>query len=932
MRLHRLRLADVKGVAERTIEFPDAGVIVVEGPNEVGKTTMIEALDLLLDEKDSSRKRHVLAVRPVGRDVASCVEAELTSGPYRFNYRKQWFRQPATELTVLAPRREHLTGVEAHERVTQILAQTADLVLWRALRLMQATPLIQADLSGSSALAAALDAAAMSTVMADARSTTSCTGRPSNGTDSGALFPGQTSPEDAANPEADHIVAAAEAEYRRYFTAGQGQPTGAYRAARERMDAALCAAAEARTAVEEVQHDVDRHAAVSAETTFFDEELTAAKAAAQELESQWQAVEALVSAAEEAQRQLGTAQRDAQRAQDRWEERRSRGQALADGEVSLAEQAATAEELAHRSTPQEQELAALEAVQRQAATLVLRARWARDAAAAAEARRRDAADLAALEDRLRRLADLARDRTVALAEIESIQIDKDTLADIERAAAAVDIAVAALNAGSARITLTALRERQRLTVDGAKLTIAAGAPHERPVVEPLTVELAGQIRVQVDPEAGAHVRVEAVRAAREHLTQRLAASGADDLDQARKLVERREAAQSRRQRAEEVRADLLGSDQVDELTQRVALLGALLARTVPEEVAFAQTACDQTSDPTPDQTAPDQAAAAAMTPLAGRVAIDLADALLQEQTEEADELARQVHTRRETIVGLRLEVTKVASLVEAVRGQLEAERARLASSREIESDHALQVAAEQAGHDVEQANAARRTAAAELDAHDPATLRVRLDAAHAALPALRERRAALRDERIAIEARLAAAGGQGRQERLDAAERERLHATADFDAIDRRAGAARLLNDTLQRSRLEAKKAYVAPYARALVGFGRIVYGRDFDVEVADDLAISARILNGQRIAFEALSTGAKEQLAILTRLACATLVDPEHGVPVIIDDALGYSDPQRLRRICAAFSMSGTGAQLILLTCTPGRYAAIPGATVVRL
>ena len=84
-------------------------------------------------------------------------------------------------------------------------------------------------------------------------------------------------------------------------------------------------------------------------------------------------------------------------------------------------------------------------------------------------------------------------------------------------------------------------------------------------------------------------------------------------------------------------------------------------------------------------------------------------------------------------------------------------------------------------------------------------------------------------------------------------------------------------------------------------------------------------------IPFEALSTGAKEQLAVLTRLACAGLVDGEQGVPIVIDDALGYSDPGRLQRICAAFSVLEHDSQILLLTCTPGRYA-IAGAAHVRL
>ena len=52
----------------------------------------------------------------------------------------------------------------------------------------------------------------------------------------------------------------------------------------------------------------------------------------------------------------------------------------------------------------------------------------------------------------------------------------------------------------------------------------------------------------------------------------------------------------------------------------------------------------------------------------------------------------------------------------------------------------------------------------------------------------------------------------------------------------------------------------------------------------------------------------------------------------MVIDDALGYSDPDRLRRICAAFNVLEHDSQVILLTCTPGRYADIRGAEFVTL
>ncbi|NIZ91226.1 AAA family ATPase, partial [Kineococcus rubinsiae] len=167
MRVHRLRLDNFRGVEHRELRFPDAGVVVLEGANEVGKTSTVDALDLLLTEKHSSKKAAVLAVKPVHRDESSAVEAELSSGPYRFTYRKQWHSRPATTLTVTAPRHEQLTGEPAHARVQEILAETLDEGLWRALRLLQGTPLDTTALSGSSALTAALDAAAGTTSASD---------------------------------------------------------------------------------------------------------------------------------------------------------------------------------------------------------------------------------------------------------------------------------------------------------------------------------------------------------------------------------------------------------------------------------------------------------------------------------------------------------------------------------------------------------------------------------------------------------------------------------------------------------------------------------------------------------------------------------------------------------------------------------------------
>src|SRR5919205_385178 len=142
MRLHRLVLTNYRGITHREIDFPDHGVVVLCGANEIGKSSMIEALDLLLEAKDRSTKKEVKQVKPTHADVGAEITAEISTGPYRFVYRKRFHKRAETALTVLAPRREQLTGDEAHDRVRAILEETVDVAVGDAVALSGAEPLL----------------------------------------------------------------------------------------------------------------------------------------------------------------------------------------------------------------------------------------------------------------------------------------------------------------------------------------------------------------------------------------------------------------------------------------------------------------------------------------------------------------------------------------------------------------------------------------------------------------------------------------------------------------------------------------------------------------------------------------------------------------------------------------------------------------------
>jgi hypothetical protein len=137
MRLLRVKLTDVRGVAPRGGRFAPDGVTIVEAPNETGKSTLLEAVDVLLEVKDSSRSQRVKDLQPVDRDVPSTIEVELTCGGYHLTCTKTYHRQTATVLTIHAPTRETLRGTEAHDRLRAILDAEVDPALYAALRFAQ---------------------------------------------------------------------------------------------------------------------------------------------------------------------------------------------------------------------------------------------------------------------------------------------------------------------------------------------------------------------------------------------------------------------------------------------------------------------------------------------------------------------------------------------------------------------------------------------------------------------------------------------------------------------------------------------------------------------------------------------------------------------------------------------------------------------------
>ena len=155
---------------------------------------------------------------------------------------------------------------------------------------------------------------------------------------------------------------------------------------------------------------------------------------------------------------------------------------------------------------------------------------------------------------------------------------------------------------------------------------------------------------------------------------------------------------------------------------------------------------------------------------------------------------------------------------------------------------------------------------------------------------------------------------------------------SEWARVGRRARAVQLLRSVILRHRDDTRLRYVEPFRAEVERLGRIVFGDSFEVEIDSSLRICSRTLAGCTVPYESLSGGAKEQLGIVARLAGAALVAKEDSVPVIIDDALGFTDSERLAKMGAVFDAVGTDAQVLVLTCSPRRYDSVDGAHHIEL
>ncbi|MBV9720353.1 MAG: AAA family ATPase, partial [Mycobacterium sp.] len=709
MKLHRLVLTNYRGIDHREIDFPDHGVVVISGANEIGKSSMIEALDLLLESKDRSTKKEVKEVKPTNADVGSEVTAEISIGAYRFIYHKRFHKKFETQLTVIEPRREQLSGDEAHDRVQAMLAETVDTDLWHAQRVLQAASTAAVNLSGCDALTRALDVAAG---------------------DAAALSGNEPL-----------LIERIDAEYALYFTP-TGRATGKWAAAIADLREAEDEVQRCAAAVAELDDRVNRHAASTAELAELSKQQhaaavrqTAAQAAANrvaQLTEQKREAVLIAAAATATSISSTSAHTERQRLRAETDARAATVAALETEARAAADEQTTAHEVAVAADAAVEEAGRLFAAADERATT---ARRVVDALG-----RRDEAER--LSTRLAKIDALLRDRDRICEELSAIVLTDHLFQRVEQAAAAVELAGGQLALASATVEFVAITDIE-LVVGGQRVSLPAGQSWSTPASGATQVEVPDILTARFTPGMTALDIQAQYAAAQRDLAAALTTAQVADPASARHTDQRRRELQNSRNQLTATLVGLCGDDEVEQLRSRLAELRVAL---------------------------PADAGDVAMDAVDARAELDVTEAARAKAAADFETHRRVAALAATRLTEKSTRATLVHDKVATQRGELVAATDRLTRQRAAVTDEKLHAAADADLLAAQTADERVAKLSEQLAAAAPDAVAAELVDANTAAATLRARHDEIARTLHEISVELTVFGTEGRKGKFDAAE------------------------------------------------------------------------------------------------------------------------------------------------------------------
>ena len=413
--------------------------------------------------------------------------------------------------------------------------------------------------------------------------------------------------------------------------------------------------------------------------------------------------------------------------------------------------------------------------------------------------------------------------------------------------------------------------------DGERLSIPDGAR--------LDIEGIGQLEIH----PGRRPDGETLAEAEAELARALEAAGASTIADARASAHRRRYAELHRRNAE---ADLtnLAPDGIDALRDRLAKLPQPIADE--HEIPPAEEARQEDED--------------------SRRA--LAEALGEYES------ARAAHGRAQTVAA------QATAAAEGADTRLARATAALSGNDEPEAERTVRQETLSRLR-TELGDAIRRGEEVEAAAPDLEAAATALERARSIVERAEEERQRIRLEVGKLDTSIGIQAGEAVDEELADIDVRLEAARTALAGLEFEVAVLKKLGAALEKARASARDRYVEPVMTELVPLLRLFWPAAELRLDPETLLPTALLRAGTEEDFDILSGGTQEQIALLVRLAFARmLAKAGTPAPIILDDAIVYTDDDRIERMFDALTRQTHDLQIVVFSCRQKAFRDLGG------
>lgn len=436
---------------------------------------------------------------------------------------------------------------------------------------------------------------------------------------------------------------------------------------------------------------------------------------------------------------------------------------------------------------------------------------------------------------------------------------------------------------------------------------AIEGPQSFPARSATTIEIAGAGSILVTPPPGfGEAERESLRDLQAKHAKRLVLSGADDMAGLQALLERARALDSEMQGLHAQLAALnCEEDKLPAQTQ-------ILRKNIAEALAAI---ADELGDEAPPEPA---------------VIEDKQKSLQESRARSASERKRVqaiIDAAADDLRALTDERAKKRALTDELSRQIQADNTRLPAAERtaIIKDAGAALDEKRRAHE-KIALSLKALRASAPDAQRLIDLETKAQRFKSAIDNHLQRIANVEGDINRLEGAIRREGGEGLGERVQILRDERDLAQRDAGRIRARVQSLKLLRDVIRQCYEEQREYLQKPIRRHLQPFLDDVFP-NAELTLDESFNIERFSRAGANEAFNTLSGGTQEQIAVLVRLAMGALLQ-ERGedAPIILDDALVFCDDDRIEQMFDALNRAAARQQVIVLTCRTRGFRTLGG------